>query len=61
MEPTTQFPAMLAALMFAAMLAAYIQVLSWRHKARDDRRRYHERVKRNHGTPRRGRRMPPGA
>jgi hypothetical protein len=58
MEPTTQLPALLAALVFAAMLAAYIQVLSWRHKVRDDRRRYQERMRRNHGAPRRGRRSP---
>jgi hypothetical protein len=59
MEPTAQFPALLAALMFAAMLAAYVQVLSWRRKVRDDRRRYQERMKRNHGKTGRGRRIPP--
>jgi hypothetical protein len=61
MEPTAQFPALLAALMFAAILAVYVQALSWRRKVRDDRRRYHQRMRRNHGAPRRGRRTPPVA
>jgi hypothetical protein len=61
MEPTAQFPAMLAALMFAAMLATYVQVVSWRRKLRGDRRRYHQRIRRNQGAPRRARRAPPRA
>ena len=60
MEPT-QFPALLAALLFAAMLATYFQVVSWRRKIRDDRRRYHHRIRRNHGEPRRARRTRPQA
>jgi hypothetical protein len=61
MEPTAQFPAMLAALLFAAMLAAYVQVVSWRRKMRDDRRRFQYRIRRNHGAPRSARRTRPQA
>jgi len=61
MEPTAQLPGLLAALMFAAMLAAYTQTLAWRRKVRNDRHRYHERIKRNQGGPRRDRQAPPSA
>ena len=61
MEPTVQLPILLAALMFAAMLAAWSQVIALRHKSRDDRRRYHRRMRRNHGEPQpqQERRSPP--
>lgn len=61
MEPTTQLPAMVAALMFGAMLAAYTQVIASRRKGRDDHRRYQKRMRRNHGTPRHERQAPPDA
>jgi hypothetical protein len=58
MESTEQLTTMLAALMFGAMLAAYTQVVALRRKGRDDRRRYQERMRRNHGEPREGRETP---
>jgi hypothetical protein len=61
MEPTAQLPELLAALLFGAMLATYTQVVAWRRKVREDRLRYHQRMKRNHGGPRRGRQAPPDA
>jgi hypothetical protein len=59
MESTEQLTTMLAALMFGAMLAAYTQVVALRRKGRNDRRRYQERMRRNHGEPRGGRQAPP--
>jgi hypothetical protein len=60
MEPTIiQLPTLLAALMFGAMLAVYSQVVAFRHKGRDDRRRYQRRMRRNHGEPRQQRETPP--
>jgi hypothetical protein len=59
MEPTMQLPTLLAALMFGAMLAAYSQVVALRRKGRDDRRRYQQRMRRNHGEPRQEREIPP--
>jgi methylamine---glutamate N-methyltransferase subunit C len=47
MDPTAQLPAMVTALMFAALLAGYTQVIATRRKGRDDHRRYQERVRRN--------------
>jgi hypothetical protein len=47
MEPTAQLPAMVTALMFAALVAAYTQVIAARRKGRDDHRRSQERVRRN--------------
>jgi hypothetical protein len=61
MEPTAQLPAMLAALMFGAMLACYTQVVAWRRKVRNDRRRFQQRMRRNQGAPRRQRQAPPNA
>jgi hypothetical protein len=61
MEPTAQLPAFLSALMFGVMLAAYLQMNAVRRKSRDDRRRYQERMRRNHGGARRERQLPPGA
>jgi hypothetical protein len=61
MESTDQLSAMLAALMFGAMLAAYTQVVALRRKGGDDRRRYQERMRRNHGEPREERQAPPDA
>jgi hypothetical protein len=58
MGPPDQLPSLLAALMFGAMLAAYTQVVALRRKGRDDRRRYQERMRRNHGEPREGRETP---
>jgi hypothetical protein len=56
-----QLPSLLAALMFGAMLAACTQVVALRRKGRDDRRRYQERMRRNHGEPHQGREAPPDA
>jgi hypothetical protein len=56
-----QLPAMLAMLMFGAMLAVYTQVVAVRRKDRYDHRRYRQRIRRNHGGSWRGRRPPPGA
>jgi hypothetical protein len=61
MEPTADPSAMLAALMLGAMLAAYTQVVAPRRKGRDDRRRYEQRMRRNHGAPRHERQAPPDA
>jgi hypothetical protein len=61
MEPTAQFPALLTALLFAAMLAAYVQVVAARRKGQADRRRYRQRIRRNHGGPRDGGQSPPKA
>jgi hypothetical protein len=61
MEPTAQLPALVPALMLAALLAAYTQVIAARRKGRDDHRRYQERMRRNHGEPRREGRTPPEA
>jgi len=61
MELTAHLPAMLAALMFGAMLAVYTQVVAVRRKGREDRRRYRQRMRRNHGEPRRERQAPPDA
>jgi hypothetical protein len=52
MEPTTQLPTLLAALMFGAMLVAYSQIVALRRKSRDDRRKYELRMRRNYGEPR---------
>jgi hypothetical protein len=52
---------MLTALMFGAMLAAYTQVVALRRKGRADRRRYEQRMRRNHGGPRHERQAPPDA
>ena len=54
-----QLPTLLAALMFGAMLAAYSQVVALRRKGRDDRQRYQQRMRRNHGEPRQEREIPP--
>ena len=59
MEPAIQLPTLLAALMFGAMLASYSQVVALRRKGRDDRRRYQQRMRRNHGEPRQERETPP--
>ena len=59
MEPTIQLPTLLAALMFGAMLAAYSQVVALRRKGRDDRRRYQQRMRRNHGEPQQERETSP--
>jgi hypothetical protein len=59
MEPTLQLPTLLAALMFGAMLAAWSQVIALRRKSRDDRHRYQQRMRRNHGEPRQERQPPP--
>jgi hypothetical protein len=61
MESPDQLSTMVAALMFGAMLAAYTQVIALYRKGRDDRRRYQERMRRNHGEPREGREAPPDA
>jgi hypothetical protein len=61
MESPDQLSAMLAALMFGAMLATYTQFIALRRKGRDDRRRYQQRMRRNHGGPREGRQAPPDA
>jgi hypothetical protein len=61
MESPDQLPTLLATLMFGAMLAAYTQVIALRRKGRDDRHRYQERMRRNHGEPREGRQAPPDA
>lgn len=61
MEPAAQLPAMVTALMFGALLAAYTQVIAARRKGRDDHRRYQERMRRNHGEPRREGQAPPDA
>jgi len=61
MEPTAPLPAMVPALMFAALLAAYTQVIAARRKGRDDHRRYQERMRRNHGESRHDGRTPPEA
>jgi hypothetical protein len=61
MEAPDQLPTLLATLMFGAMLAAYTQVVALRRKGRNDRRRYQERMRRNHGEPREGRQAPPDA
>jgi hypothetical protein len=61
MEPTAQLPALVPALMFAALLAAYTQVIAARRKGRDDHRRYQERMRRNHGEPRHEGPTPPEA
>jgi hypothetical protein len=58
-DPTAQLPAMVTALMFAALVAAYTQVIAARRKGRDDHRRYQERMPRNHGEPRHEGRTPP--
>jgi hypothetical protein len=50
---------MVTALMFAALVAAYTQVIAARRKGRDDHRRYQERMRRNHGEPRHEGRTPP--
>jgi hypothetical protein len=59
MEYTADLPAMLAALVFAAMLALYTQVIAVRRKDRLDSRRFRERMRRNHGAPRRRRQQAP--
>lgn len=61
MELTARLPAMLAALMFGAMLVLYVQVFAMRRKIRDDRRRYLRKMQRNQGAPRRQRQAPPDA
>ena len=61
MEPTAQLPALLAALMICAMLAGFIEAIAANRKVRDDRRRYQQRMKRNHGAPRPERRARPDA
>jgi hypothetical protein len=61
MEPTAQLPALLAALMVCAMLAGFIEAIAANRKVRDDRRRYQQRMKRNHGAPRPERRARPDA
>jgi hypothetical protein len=61
MDPNAQLPAMVTALLFAAVLAAYTQVVAARRKGRDDHRRYQERMRRNHGAPRDEERTPPEA
>jgi hypothetical protein len=61
MESPDQLSSMLAVLMFGAMLAAYTQFIALRRKGRDDRRRYQQRMRRNHGEPRQGRQAPPDA
>ena len=61
MEPTAQLPALLAALMVCVMLAGFIEAISANRKVRDDRRRYRQRMKRNHGAPRPERRARPDA
>ena len=61
MEPTAQLPALLAALMICALLASFIEAMAANRKVRDDRRRYQQRMKRNHGAPRPERRTRPDA
>jgi hypothetical protein len=61
MESPDQLSTMVAALMFGATLAAYTQVIALYRKGRDDRRRYQERMRRNHGEPHEGREAPPDA
>jgi hypothetical protein len=61
MEPTAQLPALLAALMVCAILAGFIEAFAANRKVRDDRRRYQQRMKRNHGAPRPERRARPDA
>jgi hypothetical protein len=61
MEYNADLPAMLAALVFAGMLALYTQVIAVRRKDRLDSRRFRERMRRNHGARRRHRQAPPDA
>jgi hypothetical protein len=61
MELTTQLPALLAAFMLAAMLVLSIEGFAASRKVRDDHRRYLQRMRRNHGEPRRKRQAPPKA
>jgi hypothetical protein len=61
MEPTADLSVMLTALMFGAMLAACTQVVALCRKGRADRRRYEQRMRRNHGGPRHERQAPPDA
>ena len=59
MELTAQLPALLAMLIFAAVLALSTERLAANCKARDDNRRYQQRMRRNHGEARRERQDPP--
>jgi hypothetical protein len=56
MELTAQLPTLLAALIFAAVLALSTERFAANRKFRDDDRRYHQQLRRNHGEARRGRR-----
>jgi hypothetical protein len=61
MEPTVQLPALLAALMACVMLAGFIEAIAASRKVRDDRRRYQQRIRRDHGAPQPERQAPPDA
>lgn len=60
MELTAQLSSLLAAFLLAAMLLISIERLAANRKVRDDRRRYRQRIQRDHGEPRRKRQAPPG-
>jgi hypothetical protein len=52
MEPAVHLPALLAALMFCAMLAGFVEGIAAGRKHRDDDRRFKQRMRRNHGRQR---------
>jgi hypothetical protein len=55
MEPTAQLPTLLAMLLLAAVLALSSERFAANRKARNDSRRYQQRIRRNHGQARRER------
>jgi hypothetical protein len=59
MELTAQLPMLLGLLMLAAMLALSSERFGANRKARDDDRRYQERMRRDHADTRRERQDPP--
>jgi hypothetical protein len=61
MELTLSLPLLLGRLMLAAMVALSSERFAANRKVRDDRRRYQERMRRNHGEDRRGRQAPPSS